>query len=168
MAIAFGLFAHIGHRESHALGNQSAKGNARCFTAGHIVKGFKSCVAHHGHGEKIHQSAADARIGDQLAAINIGRRRFAGGQNKGLICIEMYSLNFEQHPCCQACHFALVRKTCRNHEQGPSVAARLIGHLPVKINAWIENSDRSGPGADIAWKLYLCTLGEGYMVRIWC
>ena len=118
-AVAFGFLAHIGHRERHALGHPGAKWDAGGLAACHIVKRFKPGVAHNSNGQKIHQSAANTREGNQFAAINIGWGGLAGGQNKGLICIEMHSFNFQQHSGGQPRDFALVGIACWYHEQGP-------------------------------------------------
>ena len=114
-AIAFGLFAHIGHRQSHPLGHPSTKRYPRRLPARHIVKGLKACVAHHGHSQKIHQNRANARIGNQLTAINIGRRRQPRGQGKRRLGIKMHRLDFQQRTRSKTGNFIAGRERSWDH-----------------------------------------------------
>ena len=106
-AVAFRLFAHIGHRQGEALGDHRGKGNARGLAARDVVEGLEARVAQHGDGQKIHQGRADARIADQLAAVDIGGRGQARGEREGRLGVEMHRLDFQKHPRGQAGDFFL-------------------------------------------------------------
>ena len=71
-AVAFGFLAHVGHGQGHAFSNKRREGDARGFAASDVVECLKPCIAHDRYGEEVHQRRADARIRDQLAAIDIG------------------------------------------------------------------------------------------------
>ena len=125
-AITFRFLAHIGHRQRHTLGHKGGKGDARRLATGDVVKGLKASVAHDRDGQKIHQGRTDARIRDQLAAVDIGGRGQAGGQRKGRLGIEMHRLDFQERPGRQAGDFFGGRKGGRDHV-GPRAGWRVFG-----------------------------------------
>ena len=130
-AVAFGLFAHIGHRQGQPLGHPSAKRDACGFAACDVVKRLKACVAHHGDGQEIHQGRADAGVRDQLAAVDIGRAGQTRGQRERRLGVEMHRFDFQQGAGGEAGDFF--------------AGGKLVGIMAVPLwaSSWRKYSPRS-------------------------
>ena len=104
-AVALGLLADIGHGQAHPFGHEGGEGDARGLAARDVVERLESCVPHDGGGKEIHQRAADARVRDELAAVDVGRPLQARGVGVGLGRVEVDGPDLQQHPGGQAGDF---------------------------------------------------------------
>jgi len=73
-----------------AVGDPRRVGNARGLAAGDDVELLEAGVARQGRGGEVHQLRADARIEDQLAAVDVDGARPAGREDEGLVLGEQH------------------------------------------------------------------------------
>ena len=129
-AVALGLLADIGHRQAHPLGHEGGKGDACGLAARDVVEGLQPRGLHHGAAQEIHQRGAHARVGDDLAAVDIGGRLLAGGMGVELIGVEMHRPDVEQHPGRKAGHGGAVRVGGGDHGWRPDL--RIWGKMKAQ------------------------------------
>jgi hypothetical protein len=96
-AEALRLFAHVLHRHHHAVGDPRGEGNAGRFTAGHGVDLLVADIAQDRRFGHFHECAAHARVGNQLAAVDVHGAGPPRGEDERLFGVEMHGLHFEQN-----------------------------------------------------------------------
>ena len=96
-AEALRLLADVLHRQHQPVGDPGREGNARCLAAGDAIERLVADIAgDHLRGE-VHQSVAQPRVGDDLAAVDIDRARPAGREDERLLGIEVDRLDLQHH-----------------------------------------------------------------------
>ncbi|MCY1540220.1 hypothetical protein D9M68_758460 [compost metagenome] len=115
-AVALRRLADIDHRQAQALGEHGREGNAGRFAAGNHVEFLETGLTQDRGCGKIHHSRTDARVGNQLAAVDIDGARHAGRQLVGLIGTEVYSLDLPEHLGDQLSHNGLVGERVGKHQ----------------------------------------------------
>ena len=111
-AMTLGLLAHIDHRQAEPLGQKGGKGNA-C----DAIELLETCLGQDGRRSKIHHGGADARIGDELSAIDVDRAHHAGRELVGLGGVEMHRLDFQKLAGDEFGDLRLVRKCVGKHRR---------------------------------------------------
>ena len=97
------LFAHIGHRGHHPVGDPGGEGNARGLAAGHHLDVFVADVpADLLHAELADLGASAGKI-DDAPAVDIDRRLPARSKGIGFLGTAVDGLDFQQDACrCQS------------------------------------------------------------------
>jgi hypothetical protein len=95
-AKAFGLLAHIKHRQRQPVGDPRRERNPGGLPAGDRVQRFVADPALDQIGPHIHQLAPRARERDQPPAIDIDRRQPSRGEGERVVGPEQHSLGFQQ------------------------------------------------------------------------
>ena len=90
------FLAHVLHRQHQRIGDPGRERDAGGLAAGDGVDALEADLLDDFRRGKTHQRAAHARIGNQLAAIDVDRARPAGGENERLVLAEMHGLHLEQ------------------------------------------------------------------------
>jgi hypothetical protein len=98
-AEALGLFTHIAHRQHQPVCQPRGIRNAGGLAAGHHIQRFEPHLLLDQIGGHVHQAAARAREGDQLAAIHIDRAFAAAGQREGVVRPHQDRLGFKKNAC---------------------------------------------------------------------
>jgi hypothetical protein len=96
-AEALRLLPHVLHRQAEAVGDPRRVRDAGGLAAGDHVELLEARVARERGDGEVDQLAADARVEDQLAAIDVHRARPAGGEDERLVREKQHSLHLQQH-----------------------------------------------------------------------
>ena len=93
----FGLLADVEHRQHQPVGDPGRERDAGGLAARDRVEALIADLPQDGGGGVVHQLPAQARIGDQLAAVGVDRARPAGREDEGLFRAHMDRPDLEHH-----------------------------------------------------------------------